>query len=112
MAATRQLREHAQRVGFVVRLAEPVVVQKDHRVGGDDKLVRGDERGGRVGFFAGDIDDGLLGGEPGGIAFVHVKRHGAKIADAHFAQQLLPARRLGGENDSHKNLKTIKYSII
>ena len=63
VAAALKFRQHPQSVGLITGLAQPLVVQKHHGVGGDDDLLRGAELGGGIRLFPGDVFHDLRRGE-------------------------------------------------
>ena len=101
---TGELCEHAQGIRFVMRLAQALVVQKDHGVGRDDDVIRRGQQRGGVRLFARDQRYGLLGGKTRGIAFIRIGNNNRKMFDPHAPQQFLAARGLRSKDDiRHKN---------
>ena len=86
MAAALQRGEHPQRVGLILGLAQTLVIQKHHGVGGDDDLLRGAELGGGIRLFPGDVFHDLRRGETRWVVFVRLGHTDVKIRDADAVQ--------------------------
>ena len=86
MAAALQRGEHPQRVGLILRLAQTLVIQKYHGVGGDDDLLRGAELGGGIRLFPGDVFHDLRRGETRRVVLVRLGHPDVKIRDADAVQ--------------------------
>jgi len=82
VSAAGKLAQHAERIVLIVRFAEAVITQKDHRVRRDDEIVGRAEGGGRVAFFLCNVAHRVLGRKTFRIALVNVEREGLKVLHA------------------------------
>ena len=96
MAAALQVRQHPQGICLVGRFAQPLVIQKDHGVGGDDDVIGIRQCSGGACLHGADAADDLLRGEAGVIALVRLRDKDGEIVNADAMEQLLPTGRLGG----------------
>ena len=79
-------------------LSQPLVVQKDHGVGGDDDVAG--VAGNGVRLLPGDIADDLRRAELRRIPLLHVRHPDDTILDPDPPQQLLAAGGTGTQNDA------------
>ena len=108
MAAARQQRQHARRIGAIERLAEDARAERDRRVGAEDRRRReparaqAPARGAQLGArHALDIGRGRLAGARRFERFDVLVGVGEQqlVANADLVEQLAPARALRREVD-------------
>ena len=78
-------------------LPQPLVIQKDHGVGGDDDGIR--RRLHRLRLLPADVGHDILRRQLRGIPLLHVRHGNFKFTESYAPQQLLPPGGAGGQYD-------------
>ena len=84
-------------MGLVPGLAQALLVQENHGVRRNDNVLRPAEPGGGLRLLPGDVGDYLLGGQPLGEVFLHLRHPDHKVRHADALQKLPPPGRAGGQ---------------